>query len=464
MKVPDTNQNVDVLVIFGITGDLAHKMTIPALYRLEQSGYLHCPVVGVALEPWSRDRLVGEFKASLGNDGQSVDQDVLESLASKVSYVHGDFSDADTYLRLKDLISKYKNPLYYLEIPPPLFARVIQELSSVGLASKGKFLIEKPFGTDLGSAKALNGTLHEIITEEQILRIDHFLGKEPVLDISYLRFANEIIEPLLSREHVDSIQVTMAEDFGVEDRGSFYDKVGAVRDVVQNHLLQVLCLMTMEIPIAGNYGAIWDKKTDILKAVTPMDPKTTIFGQYEGYLDVPGVAPLSKTETYVATQVYIENWRWHGVPVFIRTGKALSVRSTELRVVFKRAPHLHYVSDLGGLPPNEMILRIDPDPSLRLQLASKGAVGTRGRSVSLDLPFEEELGKLPLPYERLIHNALIGDYSLFIREDSVEESWRIVQSLLDPDKSIIGYKKGSFGPSDANALCKGHLGWQRPWL
>ncbi len=464
MKVTNIDQSVDVLVVFGITGDLAHKMTIPALYRLEQSGYLSCQVVGVALEPWSQDRLVEEFKVALGNDNESVDQDTLESLFSKVSYVHGDFSDHNTYLRLKDVVGKYRNPLYYLEIPPSLFAPVIHELASVGLADKGRFLIEKPFGTDLSSAKTLNDTLHRVIAEEQILRIDHFLGKQPVLDISYLRFANEIIEPMLSREHVDSIQVTMAEDFGVEDRGSFYDKVGAVRDVVQNHLLQVLSLMTMEIPTSNSYGAIWDKKADLLKAVTPMNPKTTVFGQYEGYLDVPGVGPHSKTETYVATEVAIENWRWHGVPVFIRAGKALSVRSTELRVIFKRAPHLPYVSDLGDLPPNEMILRIDPNPSLRLQLASKDAVGSRGRSVSLDLPFEEELGKLPLPYERLIHNALIGDYSLFTREDSVEESWRIVQPLLDPDKSVIGYKKGSFGPSDADALCKGHLCWQTPWM
>ncbi len=456
--------NVDVLVIFGVTGDLAHKMTIPALYRLEQAGYLQCPVVGVALEPWTLDRLIEEFRAALGKAGEEVNDRIFESLATKLSYVHGDFSDRDTYSRLKEVIGVYHNPLYYLEIPPSLFASVIHELSSVDLTSKGKFLIEKPFGTDLASAKMLNDTLHEMIEEEQILRIDHFLGKQPILDISYLRFANEIVEPMLSREHVDSIQITMAEDFGVEDRGSFYDRVGAVRDVVQNHLLQVLSLITMEIPTGQNYGAIWDKKADILRAVVPMDPKTSVFGQYEGYLGVPGVSPSSQTETYVATKVFIENWRWYGVPVFIRAGKALAVRATELRVIFKKAPHLSYVNDLGHLPPNEMILRVDPNPSLRLTLASKDAVGSRGRVVSLDLPFAEELGRLPLPYERLIHNALSGEYSLFTREDSVEESWRIVQPLLDPEKSLISYKKGSLGPLEANALCKGYLGWQDPWL
>lgn len=454
----------DLLVVFGITGDLAFKMTIPALYRLERSGYLNCAIVGVAIDDYDDTAISKRFRDSLENAGEHVEHKVISALLARFSYLQGDFLSPSTYDRLRDVVSHSKNPLFYLEVPPALFAHMVKLLTEAGLSQRAKVLIEKPFGTDLASAKALNKTLHGLVEEDQILRIDHFLGKQPLMDLAYIRFANQIIEPLLDRVHMDSIQITMAEDFGVDDRGSFYDRVGAIRDVVQNHLLQVLALVTMDTPLSGAYKDIWDKKVEALRAVSSMDIATSVMGQYDGYLEVPGVSPNSQTETFFATKVSIESWRYFGVPIFIRTGKYLKVRSTEIRVVFKPAPELSYIKDVSTLPPNQMILRIDPKPALRLSICSKDSTGSSGRVVHMDLPFEEELGRLPMPYERLLHDALVGEYSLFTREDAVEESWRIVQPLLDGERNVVSYQKGGYGPKEARHLCKGHLGWQEPWL
>jgi glucose-6-phosphate 1-dehydrogenase len=453
----------DLLVIFGITGDLARKMTFQSLYRLERKGLLQCPIVGVASDDISKDELVNRARKAIEGAGEKIDDDVFEQLAKRLSYLHGDVTDSALYNALAKQIGRKHRTLYYLEMPPSLFAPIVENLGKAGLLEGARVAVEKPFGHDLSSARELNERLRALLDEDQIFRVDHFLGKEPVVELEYLRFGNLALVELWHRHVISEIQITMAENFGVDDRGKFYDGVGALRDVVQNHLLQVLAGLTMEPPVGPGADDVNDRKSDIFRAMPAADPDRCVRGQYRGYTDVAGVAKGSTTETFIALRLEINNWRWAGVPIFLRAGKALPERVTEVRLFTHRVPSVTFLPEHRRRSgPNQIVLRIDPDPGLRLQLTA--LEDDRWRDLHLDSSFMADLGEPLLPYERLLHGALIGDHRLFAREDAIEETWRIVQPLLDHPGDIHSYEPGSWGPDAAKDLLRGHRGWQQPWL
>jgi glucose-6-phosphate 1-dehydrogenase len=461
----------DLLVIFGITGDLARTMTYRALYRLERRKLLDCPIIGVASDEITTEQLVSRAHDAIASSGEDLDDAVFGRLARRMSYLYGDVTDDGLYRSLATTTGAGQRPLYYLEVPPSLFGPIVEHLGSAGLLRDGRVAVEKPFGHDLNSARELNARLHRLLREDQILRVDHFLGKEPVIEMEYLRFANYALAELWDRKTVSSIQITMAEDFGVEDRGRFYDSVGALRDVVQNHLLQVLALVAMDPPAGASADDTQDKKAEVFRAIPAADPRHYVRGQYLGYTGVPGVARGSTTETFVALRLEIDNWRFAEVPVFLRAGKELPDRVTEVRLLLHRTPRLPFLPALTRAEPNQIVLRIDPDPGMRLQLVVLdeqrqlvAQAEQSWRTIHLDASYDRELGEPPEPYERLLYAAITGDHQLFARQDSVEETWRIVQPLLDNPPEVRPYTPGSWGPADAESLVRGHPRWQQPWL
>ena len=449
----------DALVLFGATGDLAYKQIFPALHAMTLRGHLNIPVIGVARGGWTIEQFRARARESIATHG-TLDPDAFDSLAARLRYVAGDYQDAATFDRLRRALGSLERPLFHLAIPPSLFATVASGLARSGCTAQARVIVEKPFGRDLASAKALNTTIHQSFLEPAVYRIDHFLGKEPVQNLLYFRFANAFMEPIWNRDHIDSVEITMSEAFDVRGRGGFYEEVGAIRDVVQNHLLQVLSLLAMDRPSASDGDAIEASKVALLRAIRPLRTIDLLRGQYRGYRTEDGVAPNSRTETYVTARLEIENQRWAGVPFWIRTGKCLAATATDVRVRLKRPAHALF--DGGDTSNrNEFFFGLSPDVFIaltaRVKVPGEVMVGEDVRMVERRCPGDEME-----PYERLIGDALRGDRTLFGSEAGVEAAWRVVDPILTGNEPLFEYDCGSWGPSGGGRAVADAGGWLEP--
>ncbi|HMG84313.1 MAG TPA: glucose-6-phosphate dehydrogenase [Terracidiphilus sp.] len=454
-----TTLHSDAFVFLGATGDLANKQIFPALQGLIRDEGFNLPIIGVAKAGWNLDQLKARAKESLEQHG-GINQPAFEKLLSLLRYVDGDYGDAGTFAQLRTELGNAERPLHYLAIPPSLFELVAEGLAASGCSKNARVVVEKPFGRDLASAQELGQTLHKYFAEENIFRIDHYLGKEPVQNILYTRFANPIFEPIWNRDHIRSIQITMAEDFGVQDRGKFYDEVGALLDVVQNHMMQVVANLTMDPPTGEDHDAVRDRKAELMRAIRPLGQNDVVRGQYKGYRSVSGVAPGSLVETFVAIKVQIESWRWAGVPIYVRAGKMLPVTSTEALIEFKRPPRETF-GEIVPASSAHMRIRMSPDMTIGLGVRVK-TPGERmvGRDVELEM-HRRAADDMP-PYERLLGDASKGNSELFSRQDLIESQWRIVDPIMGNVTPLYPYEPGTWGPEEAHQLIANDGPWVDP--
>ncbi|MEO8211591.1 MAG: glucose-6-phosphate dehydrogenase [Myxococcales bacterium] len=461
---PKDRPRSDALVFFGATGDLAYKMIFPALEAMARRGHLVFPVVGVAKSGWNLSQLVDRARASLAEHGGGVDEGAFKTLVQRLRYVDGDYGEADTFVRLRAELGEARRPTHYLAVPPSLFPTVIEQLQRARLTENARVVVEKPFGHDLPSARALNETLHRALPEKSVFRIDHFLGKEAVQNILYFRFANAFLEPLWNRNYVENVQITMAESFGVKGRGRFYEETGVIRDVIQNHLLQVVSYLSMEAP-SGTYDeAIRDEQAKVLRNVRPLDAASVVRGQFRGYRGEPGVAKDSNVATYAAVRLHVDSWRWEGVPFYVRAGKSLAQTVTEVTVELKLPPQVVFAEAAASCG-NTVRFRLSPDVAITLDaLAKRPGAEMVGNSVSLtvtELAEQGSDGRMGA-YERLLGDAMVGDATLFAREDVVEAAWAIVDPVMKAQGQVFEYEPGSWGPAEADTLVAEVGGWNTP--
>jgi glucose-6-phosphate 1-dehydrogenase len=459
-----TASRSDALVLFGVTGDLAHKMIFPALYAMVKRGALKVPVIGAAFPNWSLERLRNRVTDSIKRSGGIDNQRAFRHLLSQFSYVSGDYKDPATFTALEKALSGAQRPAHYLAIPPSLFETVIEGLGAAKLSKHARVIVEKPFGRDLASARELNRVAHTAFPENSIFRIDHFLGKEAIMNILYFRFANSFLEPIWNRNYVASVQITLSEDFGVKGRGGFYETAGCLRDVIQNHLFQIVALLAMEPPAGRDFGAVHTEKAKVFQAMRPLEPADLVRGQYAGYRKEPHVAKDSDVETFCALRLFIDSWRWAGVPWYLRSGKYLAETATEVLVELKPPPQRLFADSAPTAGrANYLRFRLSPKSAValaaRVKLAGKEFVGTQ-RELYL---FEEQPGE-ETPYERLLGDAMAGDGALFTRENAVEAAWAVVDPVLKTHHPVRPYKRHRWGPKKADAIIASDGGWHNPRL